>query len=387
MKKLLAIALSLVLCVCLLAGCGGAPAESTQAPTEAATDAPTEAPTEASTEAPTEAPADPIEALPGSIYYFGYPVEGMDDLIQFYHFYPDDLGIGAVFYAGYAWNQITFSGTYTVEKADIEYEVLFERDGEPQKGTAPYTITLYGWDGAELDKIGYDGEYVYNTAVNTNCDSATGGGNYRQVKADAAALEAGKATFDGEKGVAYMNFIGVEDESATLQLNTNGTYNDLAIFAVDGKWAKTGDNEYTLTPDSDTDNGAVVTMQEDGTFLYVSADGTEVIMNQVKEAAVFQTFAGKTPFMDGEADVTVLAMDDGTCKVIMAAFGMEMPIDQGTYTFEAPATFTFTFDNAGEIVSELGGETGVQVTYKCDSVEAIGGAAVEAVCGVVLPEA
>ncbi len=388
MKKLLAMILSLVLCASLLAACGGAPAESTKAPTQAPTQAPTAEPTQAPTAEPTQAtPADPIEALPGSIYYYGYAVEGMDDLIQFYHFYPDDLGIGAVFYAGYAWNQITFSGTYTVEKADIEYEVLFERDGEMQKGTAPYTITLYGWDGAELDKIGYDGEYVYNCAVKVNCDSATGGGAYRQAKADAAALEAGKATFEGEKGVAYMNFIGVEDESATLQLNTNGTYNDLAIFAVDGKWAKTGDNEYTLTPDSDTDNGAVVTMQEDGTFLYVSADGTEVVMNQVKEATVFQTFAGKIPFNGSEADVTILVMDDGTCVVNMSAFGAEVPIDKGTYTFEAPATFTFTFEKAGEIASEFGGETGVQVTYKCDSVAEIGGAAVEAVCGVVLPEA
>ncbi len=356
MKKLIAVVLAVVLCMTLTVT---AAAES----------------------------ADPIETLPGSIYYFGYAVEGMDDLIQFYHFYPDDLGIGAVFYAGYAWNQITFSGTYTVEKADIEYEVMFERDGEIQKGTAPYTITLYGWDGAELDKIGYDGEYVYNTAVNTNCDSATGGGTYRQAKADAAALEAGKATFDGEKGIAYMNFIAPEDESCTLQLNTNGTYEDLVLFFVEGTWAKTGDNEYTLTPASDTDEGAVVTMQEDGSWKYVSTSGEEMVLNQVKEAAVFQTFAGKIPFNGSEADVTILAMDDGTCVVNMSAFGAEVSIDQGTYTFEAPATFTFTFDNAGEIASEFGGDTGVQVTYKCDSVAAIGGTGVETVCGVVLPEA
>jgi len=327
--------------------------------------------------------ADPVEALPGSVYYYGYAVEGMDDLIQFYHFYPDDLGIGAVFYAGYAWNQITFSGTYTVEKADCEYEVLFEKDGEAQKGTAPYTITLYGWDGAELDKIGYDGEYVYNCAVNVNCDPMTGGGTYRQAKADAAALEAGKATFDGEKGVAYMNFIAPEDESCTLQLNTNGTYEDLVLFFVEGTWAKTSDNEYTLTPSAETDEGAVVTAQEDGSWKYVSTSGEEMVLNQVKDAAVAYTFTGKFPFMDAEADATILAMDDGTCTVSIAAFGTEMPIDNGTWT-EENFTFTFNFEGAGECVSEFGGDTGVQVTYTNPAVDAIGGAELTVTCGVVI---
>ncbi len=380
MKKILAITLSLLLCVGMLAGCVGTPKETT-----GATDG-TKAPTEAPTAAPTEAPADPIEALPGSIYYYGYAVEGMDDLIQFFHFYPDNLGIGAVFYAGYAWNQITFSGTYKVEKADCAYEVKFEKDGELQKGTAPYTITLYDWDGNELDKIGYDGEYVYNCAVKVNCDGATGGGTYRQSKADAAALEAGKATFDGEKGIAYMNFVAPDDESATLQLNTNGTYSDLVVMAVDGTWAKTGENEYTLTPKNESDTGAVVTLQEDGSYKYAPTTGDPVTLKLLKEAAVFQTFAGKTPFMDGEADVTILVYDDGTCVVNMSAFGAEVPIDKGTYTFEAPATFNFHFEGAGDISSEFGGATGVQVVYKCDSVAAIGGGAVDATCGVVLPE-
>lgn len=383
MKKYLAIILSLVLCLSLLAGCGGSSAP-------AATEAPaTEAPTEAATEAPTEAApveADPIEALAGSIYYFGYPVEGLGNMVQFYHFYPDDLGIGAVFYAGYAWNQITFSGTYTVEEVPCDYEALPERgdDVEAVKGTAPYTITLFGWDGAELDKLAYDGEHVYNIAENTNCDPMTGGGKYVLAKADEAALAEYADTFEGELGIAYLNFVDPEDASATVQLNTNGTYSDLALFAVEGTWAKTAEGEYTLTPKDAADDGAVLTEQEDGTFLYVSTNGTEVTMEQVKAANVAYTFAGKTPFNGVDADVTISAYDDGTATVVMAAFGMEMEIDKGTYTFEDPAIFTFTLEGAGEIVSEFGGDTGVQVTYACESVAAIGGAGVEAVCGVVL---
>ncbi|MGN0999188.1 MAG: hypothetical protein ACI4PO_06510 [Faecousia sp.] len=384
MKKFLAILLSLVLCVSVFAGCANTNPDDTQgsgATTEPTTSStPSEEVTEPSTEPVSE---DPIEALPGSIYYFGYAVEGLGNMIQFYHFYPDDLGIGAVFYAGYAWNQITFSGTYTVAEEPCDYAVMTEKGGDTVSGTAPYTITLYDWDGAELDKLAYDGEHVYNIAVNTNCDPMTGGGTFLLDKADAEVIAANPDTFEGEKGIAYMNFVCPDDASATLQLNTNGTYSDLTVFAVDGKWAKTGDDEYTLTPDDSSDDGAVVTKQEDGSYLYVSSSGTEVVLNLVKEAAPAYVFAGKTPFMDAEADVTITAYDDGTCVAVMAAFGMEMPIDAGTWT-ESGFTFTFTFDGAGEIVSEFGGATGVQVTYVCESVAAIGGGSVNAVCGVVL---
>lgn len=381
MKKYLAILLALVLCISMLAACTPQPTEpagTTPKPTEPQ---PTEPqPTEPQ---PTE-PADPIEALPGSIYYYGYAVEGIGNMIQFYHFYPDDLGIGAVFYAGYAWNQVYFSGTYTVAEEPIEYTVSVDRDGNTETGTAPYTITLYGWDGAELDKIGYDGEHVYNIAVNVNSDPMAGGGVVKQDKATAEVIEANPDTFAGEKGIPYMNFVNPEDASATLQLNTNGTYSDLVFFAVDGKWAKTAEGEYTLTPADPTNDGAVVKLQEDGSYKYTSTSGSEVVLQEVKEAAVSYTFAGKTPFRDTEADVVITCLDDGTCTVTIAAFGMQMPIDQGTWSADAAFTFTFQFESAGQIVSEYGGETGVQVTYANENTVSTIGAAVNAVCGVVL---
>lgn len=381
MKKYLAILLALVLCISMLAACTPQPTEpagTTPKPTEPQ---PTEPkPTEPQ---PTE-PADPIEALPGSIYYYAKAVEGLGNMIQFYHFYPDDLGIGAVFYAGYAWNQIYFSGTYTVAEEPIEYTITVDGEGNTETGTAPYTITLYGWDGAELDKIGYDGEHVYNIAVNVNSDPMAGGGVVKQDKATAEVIEANPDTFAGEKGIPYMNFVNPEDASATLQLNTNGTYSDLVFFAVDGKWAKTAEGEYTLTPADPTNDGAVVKLQEDGSYKYTSTSGSEVILQEVKEAAVSYTFAGKTPFRDTEADVVITCLDDGTCTVTIAAFGMQMPIDQGTWSADAAFTFTFQFESAGQIVSEYGGETGVQVTYANENTVSTIGAAVNAVCGVVL---
>ena len=289
-----------------------------------------------------------------------------------------------MFYAGYAWNQIYFSGTYTVAEEPIEYTITVDGEGNTETGTAPYTITLYGWDGAELDKIGYDGEHVYNIAVNVNSDPMAGGGVVKQDKATAEVIEANPDTFAGEKGIPYMNFVNPEDASATLQLNTNGTYSDLVFFAVDGKWAKTAEGEYTLTPADPTNDGAVVKLQEDGSYKYTSTSGSEVVLQEVKEAAVSFTFAGKTPFRDTEADVVITCLDDGTCTVTIAAFGMQMPIDQGTWSADAAFTFTFQFESAGQIISEYGGETGVQVTYANENTVSTIGAAVNAVCGVVL---
>lgn len=332
------------------------------------------------------AEVDPAADLANTRWYFGFPVDGLGDMVQFYHFYPDDLGIGSVFYAGYAWNQITFSGTWTVAEEPCAYEALPQRgdDVAPVTGTAPYTITLYDWDGQELDKIAYDGEHVYNIAVNTNCDPMTGGGTYVLSKADDAALEAYADTFDGEKGIAYMNFVAPEDESCTLQLNTNGTYEDLMVLFVEGTWAKDENGAIVLTPASEMDDGATVTVQEDGSWLYVSTSGDELVVNEVKEAAALYTFAGTFPFNGVDAELTITALDDGTCTATVAAFGMEMGIDAGTYTFEQPAIFTFTFEGAGEIASEFGGDTGVQVTYSNPSVAAIGGMEVTATCGVVI---
>ena len=132
------------------------------------------------------------------------------------------------------------------------------------------------------------------------------------------------------------------------------------------------------------DDGATVTEQEDGTWKYVSTSGDELVVNQVKEAAVAYTFKGTFPFNGADAELVIAALDDGTCTATVAAFGMELAIDAGTYTFAEPAIFTFSFAGAGEIVSEFGGDTGVQVTYTNPAVEAIGNAELTVTCGVVI---
>lgn len=395
-KRRLVLVLSMAMCVTLLAGCGdkagseatGNPASSEQdagkAAAESTGEASTEEAGESKAEVKPETPADPLKSIEGSIYYFAYPVDGMDDMVQYFHFYGDDLGIGAVFYAAYAWNQITFSGTYQVEEAGYDYTVELDRDGNQETGTAPYTITFYDWDGSQIDTAGYDGTYFYNTTAKLNADPATGGGNYRMNLADDEALAKYAKSFGGELGIAYQSFVSPEDASSTLVLNTNGTYEDLVVMAVDGTWAQSAEGQYTLTPDSESDQGATISRQEDGSYLYVSADGTEMTMQVNAEAAVEHAFVGTFDLAGMEAALTVNAYDDGTCTAAAGMGGVEMEIDQGTWSADEAFTFTFQFDAAGEIVSEYGGDTGVQITYEQTGVEAIGGGDIKAVCGVVV---
>ena len=390
MKKALVMALAAAMCVSM-AACGQKtetkPQDTAPASTEAAAPETEAAPEE---EAPVEeAPVEEVNAgqLEGNRFFFGFDVEGLGSMVQYIHFYDDDLGIGKVFYAGYAWNQITFSGTYTVEETECAYEnVALAKgdDAETVSGTAPYTITFFDWDGNQIDQCAYDGEFVYNTTTAINTDPMTGGGQMRLACATAEDLEKYADTFDGELGIAYKSFVDPEDESAFVTLNTNGTYSDMVIFSVDGTWAQTAEGEYTLTPDSESDNGAVLTTQEDGTVTYVSADGTEATLVLDQGAQPGFTFAGQFPLAGMDADLIITTYDDGTCTVVAALAGMENQVDAGTFEQgEDGYTFTFQFDKAGEIVSELGGETGVQVHYEQAGVENIGD--LDVMCGVVLP--
>lgn len=317
--------------------------------------------------------ADPLERIVDSYYSFSYPIEGMDDMVQFFHFYGDDLGIGSVFYVSYAWNQITYSGTYTVEETEYAYEVMETQNGEVVAGTTPYTITFYNWDGEEIDKAGYDGEYVYNMTTAINSDGMTGGGQYKMPYVTDEIMAKYQNTFEGELGTAYIKFVSPEDASATLDLNTNGTYSDMVIMAVDGNWTKEAEGSYTLTPKSESDNGATVVLQEDGSYLYTSADGTEMVLNQDTAALAGYIFKGTIQVQGMDADLVLTTYDDGTCTVVASLSGMELEVDAGTYVVaEDGFTYTFTLNNAGEVVSELGGDTGVQVHYVQTGNEAVG---------------
>lgn len=382
-KKIVALLASACLCVSMMAGCGSEPvsnsSESSESTQESQTEESGSEEAEESEEEPQE-PAgstDPMEMIHEGYYSWTYPVDGMDDMCAFFHFYEEQPVLGAVFYAGFAWNQITYAGTYTVEQTDCPYSVCFTRDDQMADpavytdGTAPYTVTFYDFQGNELGKCGYDGEYLYNDSA----VDGTGGGPARYAHdTDAASKYA--STYEAELGIAYLDFVAKEEATSTLTLYHNGRYMDMVNMMVEGTWsmAEGADGyDYTLTPDSSSDTGAVVAVAADEAAAVYTPDGGEGI-EMVSTASTgpkaVMEMKGTTPIpgQEVEADVVGRLYDDGNVTVTASAFGSEFPLDEGTWTMgEDGHTVTFQFKGAGELVSELDPEAGATLQYKVTS--------------------
>lgn len=156
-RKLLALALCLVMALSL-AACGGkndTPPQDDQNTPPQTSNQDTQ---QTEIEPPSEpAPSDlsPAEQIVNSYYaYYYYP--SPDFLMDyFFHFYDEVPGIGKVYYAGFALNQIVFSGTYEVVEESHDYACWADRDefdaagegADVPTGTAPYTVNFYDFDG------------------------------------------------------------------------------------------------------------------------------------------------------------------------------------------------------------------------------------------------
>lgn len=375
-KKFLALFASAVLCVSMLAGCGGdTPSEANTQPSEESSAAQESSGSEEVSEAHSTDPGgseDPLEMIHEGYYSWTYPVDGMDDMCAFFHFYEEQPVLGAVFYAGFAWNQITYAGTYTVEEKDCSYSVCFTREDQTAdpavytEGTAPYTVTFYDFAGNELGSCAYDGEYLYNDSA----VDGTGGGAARYAH-DVDAASPSMKTYESELGIAYLDFVAEETATSTLTLYHNGRYMDMVDMMVEGTWsmAEGADGyDYTLTPDSASDTGAVVAVSADQSTAVYTAEGGEGIAmintaNSGPKAAMEMNGTTPIPGQEVEADVIGKLYTDGSVTVVASAFGSEFPLDEGTWTMgENGYTVTFQFKNAGELVSELG-EAGAFLHY------------------------
>ncbi|MDE6516324.1 MAG: hypothetical protein K2L18_00525 [Acetatifactor sp.] len=375
-KKFLALFASAVLCVSMLAGCGGdTPSEANTQPSEESSVAQESSGSEEVSEAHSTDPGgsvDPLEMIHEGYYSWTYPVDGMDDMCAFFHFYEEQPVLGAVFYAGFAWNQITYAGTYTVEEKDCSYSVCLTREDQTAdpavytEGTAPYTVTFYDFAGNELGSCAYDGEYLYNDSA----VDGTGGGAARYAH-DVDAASPSMKTYESELGIAYLDFVAEETATSTLTLYHNGRYMDMVDMMVEGTWsmAESADGyDYTLTPDSASDTGAVVAVSADqSTAVYTAEGGEGVAMintaNSGPKAAMEMNGTTPIPGQEVEADVIGKLYTDGSVTVVASAFGSEFPLDEGTWTMgENGYTVTFQFKNAGELVSELG-EAGAFLHY------------------------
>lgn len=389
-RKLMTFLLGAAMSVSLLAGCGQSVSQSGSADTAAETEADAaatgetqEAAAEAESapqeeeEAASEAVSvsgDPIERITQGYYTYSYPVEGMDDMVCFFHFYEEQPVLGSVFYASYAWNQIVFAGTYTVEEAEHDYACYPDREAQteegavPEEGTAPYTITFYDFDGNELDSCAYDGEVLYGDMETI---SGMGGENSRFLFDAQGEASPYYGTYEGEKGISYLDFVAEEEETSTLSLYHNATYMDLVNMMVEGSWTMEETEEgyaFTLTPESESDTGAILTVSADKMSAVYTPDGGEAVAminaSQSGPAAAME-LTGTTPIpgQEIEADLIGKLYDDGTCVLSASAFGTEIELDAGTWEMaEDGYTVNFVFDKAGEISSTVG-EGGAQIAY------------------------
>jgi len=386
-KKLLALVLCLSM-VFTLAACGGKD-DSSAGDQDAApqTDAQDEQqPTDEQQpeeEQPAEpAPSDlsPAEQIVNSYYaYYYYPSE--DFLMDyFFHFYDEVPGIGHVYYAGFALNQIVYSGTYDIVEEPHDYACWATREEQEAAeegaavptGTAPYTVNFYDFDGNLVDSCGFDGQNLYVDMANISGVGAENNVFTLDTDPENSVLA---NEYANEQAPALVSLIDPNDETATLDLLINGRYKDMVIFAVDGTYAANdGLTEFTLTPNNEGDNGATVVKNEDGTYTYTSTDGTEVTMNAVSNVSTVYTFKGLVPVPGADSDGDLIAelKSDNTVRLYASAFGSEMDLDAGTYAIDMTTySITITFDHAGEITT-YSDEAGMHFDYAATGLEVFG---------------
>lgn len=379
-KKILAILLCLAM-VLSLAACGGKnDQDSNQPDAPAQDDVQANTDTEPVADEPAQEPApsalSPVEQIVNSYYaYYYYP--SADFLMDyFFHFYDEVPGLGNVYYAGFALNQIVYSGTYEVVEESHDYACWASRDEQQAAeegaaaptGTAPYTVNFYDFDGNLVDSCGFDGQNLYVDMENIGGI----GGDQNVYTLDTDPENSVLANeYANEQAPALLSLVSPDDETATLELLVNGKYNDMVIYFVNGTYAASDDlTEFTLTPASAADNGATVTKNDDGTYTYTSEDGTEVSMTEVGGVEAVWIYQGDVEIPGAglmENGLICELNSDNTVALYASAFGNRMDIDAGTYEIDMTTySITIHFDAAGDVTTYTD-EAGMHFDYANDA--------------------
>lgn len=375
-KKILAILLCLAM-VLSLAACGGKDDQGgNQTDAPAQDDAQTNTDTEPTGDEPAQEPVpsdlSPAEQIVNSYYsYYYYP--SADFLMDyFFHFYDEVPGLGNVYYAGFALNQIVFSGTYEVVEESHDYNCWATREEQEASeegatapvGTAPYTVNFYDFDGNLVDSCGFDGQNLYVDMENISGIGAEHNVFTLETDPENSVLA---NEYANEQAPALLSLVSPDDETATLDLLVNGKYNDMVIYFVNGTYAANDDlTEFTLTPASAADNGATVVKNDDGTYTYTSEDGTAVSMTEVGGVEIAWTYLGdvEIPGAGLMEDGLICELNsDNTVVLYASAFGNRMDIDAGTYEIDMTTySITIHFDTAGDVTTYTD-EAGMHFDY------------------------
>lgn len=357
MKKFLAMLLVLAMMATLFAACGDAkdPNPSTQDTT------PSTQPSE--TDPVVVHPTDPLEMITDGYYTYHYTAEGYGDFTYFFRFYEEDPVLGSVFYAGLLNNGAPFAGLYTVEEVECAYECYPDREaastegGQMVSGTAPYTVSFYDWNGNLLDQCAYDGNILYN---DLEAISAMASGPVMYHHDIEGENSKHTEIYAAEMGVPYLEFVGVEDDLATVSLAHNRTYVDLVGMIVEGNWQiatnADGGYDYTLVNDEGVTDAVLSVSADAKTAVYTKADGS-LTLNMVNAAPEVieeaARYSGSMPTNYGaDATVTMILYVDNTVKISIDIFGNVADLDAGTYAIAEDGTITFNFTNAGDIKNE-----------------------------------
>ena len=320
--------------------------------------------------------AEDVPNLANSYYSYGYDVGTM--FMNYYiHFYDEIPGLGKVFHAGMCMDQICFDGTYEVLAEERAYNVALDRPaseaGNLTEGTAPCTIVFYDFDGNELDRCAMDAEHIYNdmTAI-----TGVGGGNCALILDTDPENSKFASQYAAEPAVAFLSLVSPDDDTATLDLKVNGKYDDLVVMFVEGTYSMNADQtEIVLTPSSESDPGATVKKNDDGTYTYISTDGDEVTLVEVKGVEVAYALKGEIPVpgMEGtNADFICNLYSDNTVRLYADFMGNQMDVDKGTYEIDMTTySFILHFENAGDLTTE-GYAADMVLNYKVADVAPFG---------------
>ncbi len=349
MKKFLALLLCLAL-ICSLAACGAAPA-----------------PSEESQPAETTAATEP--AKEATIYdgFFAW-TSWRDGSVALKTFIK--LNENGTYYGFYFEGGMYEAGTFEIVEGDYEYPAEAGADGEFGTGddvikTAPSFIVFTTYDGKTMTAA---------LEADSIRDASLGGMSNNAVLMHEPDYAYDAAAEELPITVQVLYADNLAGNSLTLYHNL--TFVDYTgEIGAEGTWAKTGDNEFTLTDDM----GNVNILTVDGTNgTYCGKDLSSVILDD-SAPVVINTFR-----LD-EAEVGLpmtiaLRIDcysDSTCKLIaeIAAVGAELVADEGTYEMadmSAAFNYTFHFAKGGDIegapdyASATPEGVAVDVTYVAD---------------------
>lgn len=359
MKRKLTIILALVLVLTMLAACGSGD-DSNELPANAQIENPVDGD---SVQSETVHPTDPLEMITDGYYSYGYTADGYGDFTYFFHFYEDDPVLGSVYYAGLLNNGVQFAGLYSVEEKECAYECYENRDeatkedGVMKSGTAPYTVYFYDWQGNLVDECAYDGEILYNDLEAITAMASGPVLYHHDIQGDESAFA---ETYAAEIGVPYLQFVGVEDDLATLALSHNRTYVDLVDMIVEGTWQiapnADGGYDYTLINKKNEEDAVISVSADASTAIYKKSDGS-LTLNMVNAVAptIEETarYTGTSATSYGEdAIITLILYADNTAKATVSIYGNEGELDAGVYELAEDGTITLTFDREGEVKSE-----------------------------------